>query len=166
MFMLSAGLMDRGLRQVELRRNAGEVLVDCGPHASPGWLPFLVGVTALLAFRTGTMLGYDGGGHFGPRDVQEIAGQVLLLGFLWAGHLDGLRVRTGGVSGNLQCVRWSDVAGYELVERPSHCELLLSWRDRRPGWFRAPRLRVSQFDVFPQHRAAVESILREKVRGR
>jgi hypothetical protein len=163
MFMVSAALMDRGLRQVALRRSAGDVLVDCGPHASPGWLPFLVGVTALLAFRTGTMFGDDPGGRIGRHDVQEIAVQVILLGCLWASHLDGLRVRAAGVTGNLRCVPWSRVAAYQIVERSGHCELLLSWRGGQRAWCARRRARVSQFDISPQHRAAVESVLREKV---
>ena len=163
MFMLSAALMDRGLRQIARRKSAGDVLVDCGPHVSPGWLPFLVGVTALLAFRTGTMIGHDPDGHLGPQDLHEIAAQVLVLGCLWASHLDGLRLRAAGVTGNVHFIPWKKVVDWELLERPGHHELILSWHDGLRAWFGVAKPRVSHFDIPQHHRDAVERVLREKV---
>jgi hypothetical protein len=130
---------------------------------SRGWLPFLVGVTALLAFRTGTMVGHDPDGRLSYQDVQEIAAQVLVLGCLWASHLDGLRLRAAGVTGNVHFIPWRRIVAYELVARPEHHELLLSWNDGLRAWFGVAKPRVSHFDIPPHHRDAVERVLREHV---
>jgi hypothetical protein len=95
--------------------------------------------------------------------VQEIALQVLVLGCLWVSHLDGLRVHEAGITGNLQCVRWSQMAAYEIRERSGYCELLLSWHDGRRRWSGRTKPRVSHFDIPSHHRAAVEGVLRENV---